>query len=172
VKNDERGLTLIEVIVTLVILSIVGVIIWSVFFQGYKQSQKSISKNSIIQETNLLVTNLKKIHLTSDQYDIDISTNCKIVVTQKNYNTNSPPQLVSEPSQEFGPTKVCFEVIGNSTKVIDKSIRQIDSTHTLVTIEPNFEEVELTILASELSNKKNNVTIKTYLYKMKGADYN
>ncbi|MCM3692242.1 type II secretion system protein [Neobacillus niacini] len=171
-KKDERGLTLIEVIVTLAILSIVSVIIWSVFFQGYKHSQKSISKNSIIQETNLLVTNLKKVHQTSDQYVIDISTNCKIVVTPKNYNSNTPPQLVSGPTQEFGPSKVCFEVTGKSTKVIDKSMKEIDGTHTLITIEPNSEEVELSILASELSNKKNNVTIKTYLYKMKGADYN
>jgi prepilin-type N-terminal cleavage/methylation domain-containing protein len=164
-KRGEQGLTLIEVLVTLVILSMVSVIIWSVFFQGYKFSQESISKNFMIQETNVITTNLKRIHQTSAVYEIFGSgSSCEIKVVSQKKDPSSPDDLLPQVTQEFEHSKLCF-------KIIDSEIKEIDS-NSGDKIEPDFDEVELTISTSERNNTNNSVTIETYLYKVKGADYN
>lgn len=85
VKN-ERGLTVIEVLATLTILSIIGVVIWNAFFQGYNYSQTAVSKNSMQQEANLIITSLTRIHQTSTEYTIS-NPNKTIEVNSSNGHT-------------------------------------------------------------------------------------
>ena len=80
VIREEHGITLVEVLATLVILSIVGIGMWSAFFQGFEYSNKTISENLMIQEANILITNLTKIHQKTEEYEIE-NDGCKIVVT-------------------------------------------------------------------------------------------
>ncbi|MCL6571832.1 MAG: prepilin-type N-terminal cleavage/methylation domain-containing protein [Bacillus sp. (in: Bacteria)] len=153
-NRDERGLTLVEVLATLILLSIVSVIIWSVFFQGYKFSQKAISKNFMLQEANILTTSLTKIHRTLEIYEIT-SENCGIKVT--NLKT-TPPQ-----DQVFNHPNICFKLL---------EINNVSGTGPKIT-EPhkNGNDISLKVSVSDKKDPNNNLTIDTFLYRVKGADY-
>jgi prepilin-type N-terminal cleavage/methylation domain-containing protein len=151
-KGDERGLTLVEVLATLVILSIIGVIIWSIFFQGYTFSQKAISKNFMLQESNIQISSLTRLHQTLNVYDIK-STNCDIIVTN---NTTTPPQ-----EHEFHHGNICFDL-----KI---KINNVDYGSGPVTVEPTENNVSLILTASDRNSSTNNIIIDTFLYRMKGG---
>lgn len=155
-NRDESGLTLIEVLLTLSILSIISVIIWGVFFQGFNFSQKAMSKNFMLQESNLLITNLKKTHQTLVTYDIR-SENCDIKV--RNLTTTTTPA----PEQIFNHPNICFKIL---------EINNVTSSGPL-TVNPNkiANDVSLKISASDKKNPGNVVTINTFLYRVKGVDY-
>lgn len=143
-NRNQRGLTLIELLVTISILSFIGVIIWSVFFQGYRFSQKSISKNTIQQEANLLITNLKKLHQTSKGYDIS-SLNCTVTV-------NVTKQDETTQTYEFNHPNLCIS---------------LDRTGP---IDPDEEDVNLTVTIYEKNDINNKVEIDTILYRLKDGD--
>lgn len=91
-KKNESGLSLIELLLTLTILSIVGVLIWSVFFQGTSYSKKAMTKNQMQQEANVIINNLMKFHRTNDRYEIE-SLNCKITANGKTTNVFESSQF-------------------------------------------------------------------------------
>ncbi|MEH7493473.1 prepilin-type N-terminal cleavage/methylation domain-containing protein [Neobacillus niacini] len=157
-KRGEHGLTLIEVLATLTIISIVGVIIWSVFFQGYKFSKESISKNFIIQETNILITNLKRIHQTSENYRIE-NVDGKVNVY---INGNTSPYV-------FAPPQMNYEVVVKIKKKDDDSDPVTIGSSDLIF--PNDFDVYLGVLTSENGKRENNVTIETFLYRLRGVGY-
>lgn len=111
--RNDRGLTLLEVLVTFVILSFIGIIIWTVFNNGIKYSNEAISKNQMQQEVNILLTNLTKIHQTSSKYTIQSNSNCTLTVEAEMNEENEVYQ--------FENSKLCFLVTYNSTQgnVID-----------------------------------------------------
>ncbi|MGG1677592.1 type II secretion system protein J [Neobacillus sp. NRS-1170] len=152
-KRDESGLTLVEVLATLAIFSMAAVIIWSVFFQGLNFSEKAISKNFMLQESNILVTNLKRVHQKLIKYEIR-SENCTIKVT----DLTNPSQV-----QEFNHQSICFKIL---------EINNVSGSGP-ITIEPNknANDVSLKISASDKNNQANSVTINTFLYRVKGVDY-
>lgn len=150
-KFNNKGLTLIEVIVTLAIVSIVGVIIWSVFLQGNKFSQQAMTKNAILQELNILTSNLNRQHQTLSQYDLK-SENCSI----KLINTTGGDKI-------FDSSNVCFTIL---------EINGVAGPGPK-TVKPNVAEndISLKIKANDKKNTANSITIKTYLYRIKGVDY-
>ncbi|MEH7332700.1 prepilin-type N-terminal cleavage/methylation domain-containing protein [Neobacillus drentensis] len=151
--QDERGLTLVEVLATLTIFSMVSVIIWSVFFQGFNFSQKAISKNQMQQETNLLVTNLLKIHQTAKQYDIlNTNSNCEITVNITNKDNSTRTEIYKHPY-------ICFKF-------------EIKNGITNPVI-PNRtgNDVRLTLTTSDKKDPNNKIAIDTYLYRVKGVKY-
>jgi prepilin-type N-terminal cleavage/methylation domain-containing protein len=153
-NRGERGLTLVEVLATLTILSMVSVIIWSVFFQGYNYSQKANSKNLMLQEANILAANLTRIHQTIDKYEIK-SENCSIKVTNLK---STPPQY-----QVFNHANICFKLV---------EINNVNGTGPRI-VEPNKNgnDISLKISVSDKKDPENNITLDTFLYRVKGADY-
>jgi prepilin-type N-terminal cleavage/methylation domain-containing protein len=96
-KNNQYGLTLIEVLVSLTILSIIGIVIWNVFIDGISYSHKAVSETTIQQEANIITLNLTKIHQISDEYEIK-SADCTLSVTHRSekgtaYKEFKHPQL-------------------------------------------------------------------------------
>jgi prepilin-type N-terminal cleavage/methylation domain-containing protein len=141
--RTQRGITLIELLVTLTILSLFGVIIWSVFFQGYKFSQNSISKNTLQQEANILITSLKKTHQTSKEYVIN-SSSCQVTV-------NVTKQDNSTQNYVFKNKDLCISLSQNGL------------------IEPKDKDssLEINIKIYEINNPNNNFEINTILYRLK-----
>jgi prepilin-type N-terminal cleavage/methylation domain-containing protein len=163
-KQNERGLTLIEVLASLTILSIIGVTIWSVFFQGYNFSQKSISKNFIIQETNIVISNLTRIHQKTNEYEFIIpSSKCEFTVNSKIASVTNPTVLVSQPAQTFQNSRICLSI----QYVIEDLAPSADPNKII----PNKNDVSITITASDINDPQNKVETKSYLYRVKGAGY-
>jgi prepilin-type N-terminal cleavage/methylation domain-containing protein len=157
-KNDEGGLTLVEVLATLTILSIVSVIIYSVFFQGLTFSNKAITKNQMHQETNFIINDLKRIHTTARRYDI-INTNsdCDITINLKDDPTNA--NLITD-KEVFSHPTMCF------------TLEVTNSVSNPVVPNRDDNDVSIKLTTSDKDKPENKITINTFLYRVKGADYN
>nr|WP_263325547.1 prepilin-type N-terminal cleavage/methylation domain-containing protein [Neobacillus sp. Marseille-Q6967] len=151
-KRGEDGLTLVEVLATLVILSIISISVWSIFFQGFNFSQKAISKNSMIQEANLIITNLKSIHQTSDGYDIENSSSkCEILVYLPAKNDPNAKKYV----------------YSNANMCINFKIKNGISS----SINPHQDDALLELSVSDKNDSDNKIALDTLLYRVKGVDY-
>lgn len=143
VKNNQNGITLIELLVSTVILLILGGIIWGVFFQGVKYSNNAVSKNQMQQEANIIITKLTEIHQTSKKYSI-ISKNGIIHVIYDDKNGISQ--------------KVTFE-----NRHLEFSSTSIDNRL------PNESDTLFTLIVTDKSSE-NSQTITTLLYRLKGRN--
>lgn len=148
-QQNNSGLTLVEVLVTLTLVSTISIIIWSIFFQGYTFSQKAISKNLMHQETNLLIADLTNIHRTTQQYVItNTDSDCTITVKyiSKNDITNT------EKTKVFSHSNMCFKFGNPVTNPV----------------KPNEGNLRLELITSDKNIPNNKITIDTFLYRVKG----
>lgn len=97
IKN-EKGLTLVELLATLALLSIVTILIWNVFLQGANHSNKETTKNLLTQEMYNVQFNLRKIHQTSDKYIISFPSPCSIKIE------NATNTII------FDSNKICYVI--------------------------------------------------------------
>jgi Tfp pilus assembly protein PilE len=158
--RTQRGITLVEVLSVLTILSLIGTIIWSVFFQGLSFSKKAETKNMLQQEANLITTNLTKIHQTSTKYEIENTTDtnnhksegCKIIkvsYTKNKENSNMPP--FDQTLTPFDKAGICY------------------STDVKRVVEPLGSDNTLNILVKvwDQNDPSNFVQINAFLYRLK-----
>ena len=68
--SKEEGITLIEVLATLTILSIISILIYGVLNNGLDYSKKSQKNVALQQEMNILITTFTKLHESNDKYEI------------------------------------------------------------------------------------------------------
>lgn len=144
--RNEKGLSLIEVLVTLVILSIVGTIIWSVFNNGVRFSNEAISKNQMQQEANIVLTKLTKIHQTATEYTLMSNSNCTFTVKAIIDNNNEDYQ--------FENSKLCLQVTHNGTS---DSIDPVGKDHIL----------PLIVTISDRNNLANDIELDAVLSRLK-----
>ncbi|WP_404329435.1 type II secretion system protein J [Mesobacillus maritimus] len=156
--NNQRGVTLTELLVTLAILSFAGILIWSIFFQGYKFSETATTKNRLNQEANIVIANLTNIHQTSEYYKIYNTTPCEIYVEITNTAESATVQTM-----EFKDSELCFE--SNSDRETPILITTPDET--VVNQDPFYNDLEIEIVVSDKMNPTNKVTVDTVLYRVK-----
>lgn len=70
--SKEDGITLIELLATLAILSLVIVITYSVFFNGLNYSKKANDAVALQQEMNITIESITKFHESQSAYDIKV----------------------------------------------------------------------------------------------------
>jgi prepilin-type N-terminal cleavage/methylation domain-containing protein len=150
--RNQRGISLVELLVTLAILSLVGTIIWGVFFQGSSYSQKAATKNKLQQEANILITRMTKIHQTSDHYMLT-SSDCETTVT---YPDSDPPI----PSVTFSNSQICFSV-----EIVNPSTN-IPITNPVY---PNTQDSKLIGDIHDKNDPTDKVDIDLLLYRLKGG---
>jgi prepilin-type N-terminal cleavage/methylation domain-containing protein len=73
--NNSKGLTLVEVLATLVISSIALTLIWNIFISGISTSNNIQYKNFVQQESNIVTQHIRTNHLTNDSYTLQINEN-------------------------------------------------------------------------------------------------
>lgn len=140
----ERGLTLVEVLLTLTLLSVVGLLIWGVFFQGAKFSSQAVSTNHMQQELNAVTTYLTRIHQTSKNYSIDFDDDHITVTSNSLKNGQSTT-----------------ETFDNNHFIYDITMDQSGEIH------PNEMDVLLTVTIRDKNDKQNYVSIETILSRLK-----
>ncbi|MEC2076796.1 prepilin-type N-terminal cleavage/methylation domain-containing protein [Metabacillus fastidiosus] len=77
--KNEKGLTLVEVLVGLAILSTIMVILGGLLIDGFRHSEKAENITALQQEANLIIRELNNVHRKYDSYTIDFSKNPIIV---------------------------------------------------------------------------------------------
>lgn len=145
VKLNQYGITLIELLLTVAILSIVGGIVWGIFFQGVKYSNDAVTINQMQQESNIIITKLKEIHQTSEEYTIQ-SNNGIITVTY---------------TDKFGSTQVI--IFENSN--FDLASTQVNKT------KPKETDTLFTVIVTDKKSDNSHST-STLLYRLKGGKKN
>ncbi|MEY2192666.1 type II secretion system protein [Neobacillus sp. BF23-41] len=73
--QNEDGITLIELLATLAILSIIGSLLYGVLLNGIDYSKKSKATVSLQQEMNIIITNINKVHESYGSYNIVVNRN-------------------------------------------------------------------------------------------------
>lgn len=138
--RNQNGLTLVEVLASLAVLSVIGLLLWNVFFQGISYSKKAATHTSLQQEANQISMKLTRIHQTSPSYEI-VNNNCQLKV----YNTQTDDkQLITA----FSDGKTCY------TADVEEG-----SGHS--------RELELTLSLKDAPGEK--FTLHITLYKLKGS---
>lgn len=117
-KKNEAGFTLIELLLALSITTTIGILIWSVFFQGFNYSNKAMTKNQMQQEANIIISSLAKYHRTVDSYEI-LSSNCKISISANSIDTYEHPQICFKTSRT-GTIRPKLEDVQLTINVSDK----------------------------------------------------
>ncbi|MCP1144173.1 PulJ/GspJ family protein [Lysinibacillus endophyticus] len=140
--NNEKGITLMEVLATLVLLSIIGLIAWNVFFQGTKYSNIELKKTQMQQEVNYINSKLTDIHIRNETYQIDIAPDsCSFSV------------LYGGSIDEFKHRGYCINIESyNSPTLLDNPINQKD--------------IDLKLKISDKSNLDNYIEVDIFLHKL------
>lgn len=140
--KNEHGLTLVEVLATMVIFSLVAILVWNVFFQSTDYSKKAISKNQIQQEANIIISNLNAIHKRSTEYTV-ISNSCSFSVQYTAKNVKK--------TETFENNQMCIKLSSNSSNPVN----------------PKTTKVEIELMIEEKDNPDNKVQIHTLLSRLK-----
>lgn len=146
-KNNEKGLTMIELLAALVLVSIIAVGAWTAMSIGFKHSVVETSKTQIQQDANLITAKLSAVHRKSDSYWLSFENE----------------QLV---------VKTCFddEGCGSFERVIDKTFEFKETTiNGEEYAGAAFAEIKIlpkeqhTALSLKLTSGKTTITIDTVL---------
>ena len=137
---NQKGVTLVELLATLVISGIFATIIWTFLFQTLKTNEVEISKNQLQQEANIILNALDEVHRRSAEYKIDYS-NDEIIIT----GTNSSQMVFSNPQ-------------------IDYHLLPIESGKIIT---PVHEQLTMTLVLKSKTNKNVNITLKSTFNRLK-----
>ncbi|MDM5333204.1 prepilin-type N-terminal cleavage/methylation domain-containing protein [Ureibacillus composti] len=146
-NKNQRGITLVEVLAIIVLISIIGLLMWNIFFQGVNYSANAITKTQIQQQANVIISDLTKIHQTTeeDYYEIIPSADsCSFsIIDRKNLN------------RKYENSKLCLQV-----------------ENTPITIKPKNEDnnklLKLTIF--EKNNRDNQIQVEFQLHRLIGGE--
>ncbi|SFB16370.1 MULTISPECIES: type II secretion system protein [unclassified Bacillus (in: firmicutes)] len=142
--KNQKGITLIEVLATLAILSLVSTLIYGVFI-GSQQNFKRIStKTSLSQEANLIVATIKNYHTKNNKYILSLDSS-----TQKaSIGTTSANIPLHKDKLKI---LIKYDVTGTNTYSVLTGPKEIDSSKPLslyikITDQNgDFEEIETII---------------------------
>lgn len=84
--NNEKGLTLIEMLATITILFVLGGMVYAMLFQMFANFSSTENRSTARQEANLIIAQLTNIHQTSDEYTIEYESD-NYFITKANGNS-------------------------------------------------------------------------------------
>ncbi|EGQ22511.1 hypothetical protein HMPREF9372_2838 [Sporosarcina newyorkensis 2681] len=91
-RKKEKGMTLVEVLATLVLLSLIVGIIWTTYFIASKSNVKEMSVLRLQQEANYIIAELQQVHRHCTSYELTITKdeiaiqNCESEKNPDSYN--------------------------------------------------------------------------------------
>ncbi|MGD6991615.1 PulJ/GspJ family protein [Sutcliffiella horikoshii] len=126
--QDERGLTLIELLATIVIGAIVIGLATSVFVSAAKQNKTTYEHNALRQEANLIITKLRQIHQEPDSKEEPYSYSYSLC-----YESNEKIYLDTTLTNSLGNENYRFKNVEfiNAIETAD-SYKTIDSTNDCI----------------------------------------
>lgn len=71
-KHNEKGMTLVELLAALTLLSIVSILIWTTFSISVKYNRNEASKLQLQQEANRIITEIQQTHRQCHRYTIHV----------------------------------------------------------------------------------------------------
>ncbi len=143
--QNEKGVTLIELLAALTIFGIFSTIVWAFFFQSFQANNVEMTKNSLQQEANLIINTLQEVHRNSESYLIVIDDDFKTLEITPD----------SEASYLFNKSGVLYEIF--STNSFESGDR----------IYPNNFDFPMTLILTSSENNNLQIKIQTVFSKIK-----
>ncbi|WP_462412392.1 pilus assembly FimT family protein [Neobacillus sp. Marseille-QA0830] len=115
--SKESGVTLIETLAVLTILSIVIVLAYNIFFSGISNSDKAERTVLLQQEMNLVIQSITESHETQDSYDIVVDTTpfASHIILKGIKDGVTRTTEISNPNFEYA----LYDISGTTGKVMD-----------------------------------------------------
>ncbi|WP_394187596.1 type II secretion system protein J [Paenisporosarcina quisquiliarum] len=143
--QNEKGVTLIELLAAITIFGIFSTIIWAFFFQSFHANNVELTKNSLQQEANLIINTFQEVHRNSESYLIVIDADFKTLEITPD----------SEASYLFNKSGVLYEI--SSTNSFESGDR----------IYPNNFDFPMTLILTSSENNNLQIKIQTVFSKIK-----
>lgn len=137
---NQKGVTLVELLATLVIFGIFSTIIWAFLFQTAKTNEVEISKNQLQQEANIIINAFDEVHRKSSIYTIDYNSD-EIIIKP----TNSSPIVFSNSQIDYN----LFPLVSGKS------------------ISPNTDQLNITLVLKSKTNENVNTTLKSTFNRLK-----
>ncbi|MBT2569184.1 type II secretion system protein [Planococcus sp. ISL-110] len=150
-KKNQKGVTLIEVLTALVLVSVIAVVAWTSLSIGFKHTAVETRKTLIQQDANLIISTLTGVHRQSASYSLIFEANkLKVVSCVDAVACNDN---VIEKSYDFTGTMVNNIVIDSHDSVPD----------VISDLEPEKNHTVVKLVLTDLNNPKNTITVETTL---------
>jgi prepilin-type N-terminal cleavage/methylation domain-containing protein len=145
--NSDKGMTLIEVLATILLVSMVVVLIWTGVLISMRYNVAETKKTHLQQEANYIITEIQRIHRYCDSYDLTISRNEISVKNCYLASSNSKTDFTIANTYQYESTP---EYIGK-----------------LIETKKNDSYINFTLTVRDIKNKKLFVEIPTTISRYK-----
>ncbi|MBX0315084.1 prepilin-type N-terminal cleavage/methylation domain-containing protein [Planococcus glaciei] len=153
-KLNQKGVTLVELLAALVLVSIVATIAWTALSIGFKHTAAETSKTQLQQDANLIVTKLTNEHRRNDHYYLKFVSG-HLEINPCNVDDVNPTIINCEGFVRL--TDANFEYSGTiNTKPFTDLISPLK-------IEPKSKHVELELKVADPVKPTRSVEVKTTL---------
>jgi len=80
--RNQKGITLVELLAVIVIISFLTILIWRIFFQTIDSNSYAVTTQSLQQESNVILSTLQSTHTRSTIQKLEIKSG-QVVLTTK-----------------------------------------------------------------------------------------
>ncbi|MGE6412726.1 PulJ/GspJ family protein [Planococcus kocurii] len=139
--NNNKGVTLVELLATIILVSIVATLAYTVLFQGYSNYQRTKVETELRDEADLIMASLISDLFVSKKSDLKLTETCKngivesyVKVTKKDgssYETGFKNKqiLIKNQSVQFFNQSVSLvnpTCTGSSSEILNSNLTSID----------------------------------------------
>lgn len=147
VRQNQKGVSFVEVLASITLVSIIAVIGWTVLSTGSQHSMTETGKTHIQQDANLILTTLSNEHRKSDAYYIKFQSNEIEVKTCKESICGSFQKITTHQYDYTGTINgIDFSAWDETTK-----------------LEPEKSHVDVFLTVTDANNTAKTVSVATTL---------
>lgn len=141
-KTNEDGVTLVELLAALVLMSIVGAIIWNTVFISMRYSTTETKKLRLQQEANYVITEIQRYHRQCNKYNMTIHED-KISIKNCERDSSNLPDLVINNTFQYSSSPEFHEDIDDPDAQIEPKTSDLSFTLTIKDAEKTNLEVNI-----------------------------
>jgi len=104
-KKNENGLTLVELLASIVIIAIISLALWNLFFNSMNHNSREVSKNQLQQEANLIINTIQNLHTKYKITNLEIDpTNSSLTISYRDKDS------ISNQNTIFNNNNIKYEI--------------------------------------------------------------
>lgn len=153
-KLDEKGISLVELLAALLLVSLVAVIAWTTLTIGMRHGVTETNKTIMQQDMNLIVSSLMAAHRTSEKYSIIFEDNYLWINSCDKAGDCTLSKIAG--AYDFNKSVINNVEINNSS----------DAPIIISELKPSKEHIAVTLKITDINNEKNFLIVETTLSRM------
>ncbi|MGI2326456.1 PulJ/GspJ family protein [Planococcus sp. YIM B11945] len=137
--KEEKGITLVELLATIVIFSIIAALAYSVLFQGYSNYQRTKVETELRDEADLIMASLISELFIAKKSEAVFSQSCKNGVVESYISKKNIPL------SQTGFINKQVQIKGNAIQLTNNSISLVTNSCTgsaSETLKPNISSTD------------------------------